>query len=85
LAGSAFFAASSERFGFPWPFNWIKPQALREDKVARLLAAAPDPGESEAIALALELPADLILPDERDGRSAAGLAGIGYRRKRSNG
>jgi uncharacterized protein len=56
--------------------GWIKPQALREDKVARLLAAALDPGEAEAIALALELSADLILLDERDGRSAAERAGL---------
>ena len=56
--------------------GWIKPHALREDKVARLLAAALDPGEAEAIALALELPADLILLDERDGRSAAERAGL---------
>ena len=56
--------------------GWIKPRALREDHVARLLAAALDPGEAEAIALALELPADLILLDERDGRSAAERAGL---------
>ena len=56
--------------------GWIKPQALREDKVARLLAADLDPGEAAAIALALELSADLILLDERDGRSAAERAGL---------
>ena len=56
--------------------GWIKPQALREDHVARLLAVALDPGEAEAIALALELSADLILLDERDGRSAAERAGL---------
>ncbi|MGD0498351.1 MAG: DUF3368 domain-containing protein [Bryobacteraceae bacterium] len=56
--------------------GWIKPRALREDKVARLLAAALDPGEAEAIALALELSADLILLDERDGRHAAEHAGL---------
>jgi uncharacterized protein len=56
--------------------GWIRPRALREDKVARLLAAALDPGEAEAIALALELSADLILLDERDGRSAAERAGL---------
>src|SRR6266536_3132436 len=56
--------------------GWIKPQALREDKIARLLAATLDPGEAEAIALALELSADLILLDERDGRRAAERAGL---------
>jgi predicted nucleic acid-binding protein len=56
--------------------GWIKPRALREDKVARLLAATLDPGEAEAIALALEMSADLILVDERDGRSAAERAGL---------
>src|ERR1019366_1035585 len=56
--------------------GWIKPQALREDHVARLLAAALDPGEAEAIALALELSAHLILLDERDGRSAAERVGL---------
>ena len=56
--------------------GWIKPQALREDKVARVLAATLDPGGAEAIALALELSADLILLDERDGRKAAERAGL---------
>ena len=39
--------------------GWIRPRALRADKVARLLEAALDPGQAEAIALALELPANL--------------------------
>ena len=56
--------------------GWIRPRALREDKVARLLATTLDPGEAEAIALALEMSADLILMDERDGRSAAERAGF---------
>jgi predicted nucleic acid-binding protein len=56
--------------------GWIKPKALQADKVARLLASTLDPGEAEAIALALELSADLILLDERDGRSAAERAGL---------
>ena len=56
--------------------SWIKPRAIRDDTVARLLTRALDPGEAEAIALALELPADLILLDERDGRSAAERAGF---------
>jgi predicted nucleic acid-binding protein len=56
--------------------GWIKPQALQADKVAQLLAASLDPGEAEAIALALELSADLILLDERDARTAAEGAGL---------
>ena len=39
-------------------------------------ATTLDPGEAEAIALALEMSADLILVDERDGRSAAERAGL---------
>jgi predicted nucleic acid-binding protein len=54
----------------------IKPQVLREGKIARLLATTLDPGEAEAIALALELSADLILLDGRDGRKDAEHAGL---------
>jgi predicted nucleic acid-binding protein len=56
--------------------SWIKPQTLREGKIAQLLATTLDRGEAEAIALALELSADLILLDERDGRRAAEHAGL---------
>jgi len=56
--------------------GWIKTKPLATDSVARLLEATLDPGEAEAIALALELPADLILLDERDGRAAAERAGL---------
>lgn len=56
--------------------GWIKTKALTSDQVARLLRATLDPGEAEAIALALEVQADLILLDERDGRSAAERAGL---------
>ena len=56
--------------------GWIKTKPLASDGVARLLEATLDPGEAEAIALALELRADLILLDERDGRAAAERAGL---------
>lgn len=56
--------------------GWIKMKALTSDRFARLLRTTLDPGEAEAIALALELRAELILLDERDGRSAAERAGL---------
>ncbi|MEO8367935.1 MAG: DUF3368 domain-containing protein [Candidatus Solibacter sp.] len=54
----------------------IQPVALQDDKIARLLQTALHPGEAEAIALALNLPADLILLDERDGRMTAERGGL---------
>jgi len=56
--------------------GWIKPRVLRDHTVARLLEAALDQGEAEAIALALEYSADIVLLDERDGRRAAERAGL---------
>lgn len=56
--------------------GWIRTKTLASDQAARILRATLDPGEAEAIALALELQADLILIDERDGRSAAERAGL---------
>lgn len=56
--------------------GWIKTHVLRDDKVARLLKATLDPGEAEAVALALERSVDLILLDERDARVAAERAGL---------
>jgi len=51
--------------------NWIK---IRETQNASLFMALKlqiDPGEAEAIALAIELKADLLLIDERIGRQTA--------------
>ena len=56
--------------------GWITTRAVQGTKVAQLLQATLDPGEAEAIALALELSADLVLLDERDGRAAAERAGL---------
>jgi len=56
--------------------GWIRTKALTGDRVARLLRATLDSGEAEAIALAFELEADLILIDEREGRLAAERAGL---------
>lgn len=43
---------------------------------ARIAAARLDPGETEALALALELHADAVLMDERLGRRAAHELGL---------
>ncbi len=45
-------------------------------RIAELVASNLDPGESEAIALAEELHADLILIDERRGHRFAKQAGL---------
>ncbi|KOP24778.1 nucleic acid-binding protein [Hapalosiphon sp. MRB220] len=74
--------------------SWIEvKQVVNHDTVERLRREVRlDPGESEAIALALELDADLLLIDERRGRAEAdrlglriiGLLGILVEAKRQN-
>lgn len=56
--------------------GWIKPQVVQNPTIVRLLQATLDPGEAEAIALALEVSANLVLLDEREGRMAAERAGL---------
>lgn len=51
--------------------GWLKVENVRDQKLIRLLTRSLDNGEAEAIALALELKADLILLDERDARKEA--------------
>lgn len=59
---------------------WIKCQPVRNASLVTALRLDLDAGEAEALALAVELSADLILLDERSGRRAAqrlGLAVVG--------
>ncbi|MGQ9873225.1 DUF3368 domain-containing protein [Leptodesmis sp.] len=72
--------------------SWIKTRSATDQDFVNTLRAALDPGEAEAIALALELNADRLLIDERLGRAAAmrvglqvtGVLGILIAAKRNN-
>jgi predicted nucleic acid-binding protein len=72
--------------------SWIKTQSATDQEFVNTLRAELDPGEAEAIALAVELNADRLLMDERLGRAAAmrvglqvtGVLGILIAAKRNN-
>lgn len=58
-------------------FNWIQTRVVSDRTlVTRLQQQQLDEGESEAIALAIELKAELLLIDERRGRTEANNLGI---------
>ena len=56
--------------------DWIEVRDIGNRPLAAALAQRLDDGESEAIALALELKADLVLLDEKDARKAAESLGL---------
>lgn len=56
--------------------DWIETVELRDKALYTLLIETLDKGEAEAIGLSVELSADLLLIDERDGRAAASNLGI---------
>lgn len=51
--------------------NWVEIRTCQNTALISLLSQELDPGESEAIALALEIQADFILMDEDMGRKIA--------------
>ncbi|VAW39802.1 hypothetical protein MNBD_CHLOROFLEXI01-340 [hydrothermal vent metagenome] len=57
---------------------WIKRHSVENMALVQALRQDLDAGESEAIALALETQADLLLMDERLGRSTAQYFGLRY-------
>ena len=56
--------------------GWIKSRPASNKILIGLLMTELHPGEAEAIALAIEMKADRILMDEREGRVMAGQAGL---------
>lgn len=59
-----------------YSITWLKVQAVQNHLAATLLQDQLDAGESEAIVLAHELSASLLLMDERRGRRQAIQAGL---------
>jgi predicted nucleic acid-binding protein len=56
--------------------SWISVQNVKEKNLVGLLRSELDEGEAEAITLAHEIKADVLLIDERDARIAAKKLGI---------
>jgi len=56
--------------------GWLRQEKVENEQVALAFKRELDNGEAEAIALALQLKADMILMDERDGRSVAKSMGL---------
>lgn len=56
--------------------SWITVQHAAPSGLSQLLLAELEEGEVEAIALAYEIGADLVLLDERDARQAASRLGL---------
>ena len=56
--------------------GWLRQAQLSDDNIAKMLRRELDDGESEAIALALQLKVETILMDERDGRAIAKSMGL---------
>ena len=56
--------------------EWIKTGSVNNLNLVRNLQGKLDPGEAEAIVLALELNAELLIVDERKGRKQATSLGL---------
>ncbi|MEA5579229.1 DUF3368 domain-containing protein [Anabaena sp. UHCC 0451] len=56
--------------------NWIKVIPVANISLVQSLQTILDPGEAEAIALAVELKADRLIIDERKGRNEAMKSGL---------
>ena len=59
--------------------GWLMSRPVENLRLAAVLGNELDRGEAEAIALAIEMKADLLLMDEREGRVVARQAGLRVR------
>ncbi|BAU15441.1 hypothetical protein LEP3755_59990 [Leptolyngbya sp. NIES-3755] len=59
-------------------FEWIQTRSLMNRTLLNALSNELDPGEAEAIALAVEIKADQVLIDERRGRAVAARLSLQY-------
>jgi hypothetical protein len=59
--------------------GWLRSRKVLNPRLAAALANDLDTGEAEAIALATEIPADVLLIDEKEGRGFARQAGLRVR------
>jgi predicted nucleic acid-binding protein len=56
--------------------GWLRRRSIANRALVAVLVTDLDQGEAEAIALATEISADVLLIDERDGRARARQAGV---------
>ena len=59
-------------------FDWIQTRGVNDRTIVEALSNELDIGEAEAIALAVEIQADLVLIDERRGRLVAAKLNLQY-------
>ncbi|MFM5902124.1 MAG: DUF3368 domain-containing protein [Dolichospermum sp.] len=59
-------------------FTWIQIRAVEDRTMVKALSSELDPGEAEAIVLALEMKAEQVLIDERRGRIIAAKLNLHY-------
>ncbi len=59
-------------------FTWIQIRAVEDRTMLKALSSELDPGEAEAVVLALEMKAEQVLIDERRGRMIAARLNLHY-------